>query len=429
MIVAMFRKPAGSLLLGTTVVAIAAATLTPGAGGSPSGFCILCGTRGAADFLSNIALFVPFAAALAASGRSVRTAVLAALLFSLGIEVAQIGVVPGRDANAGDLLANTLGGLLGSVLFHHRRWWLAARGAAARSLATTAATLAVVMFGLYLLEPSPPARPYFLQWTARFGHMRAYDGRVMSTRIGDVDLAGPWLIEDSDTVRHLLERGAPIVFQARAGAPSNGTAPIVSIYDDLRREVLLVGADAGDLILRYRPRAADWLLDHGEIRVRGAFDAVTAGSNLRVAIRRERNGYCIEANRFARCAQGFTAGDTFTLLMAPRWQYPARTIAGCIWLFILFIPGGLIGGTKRLAIASMAAIATVLVIAPVVFGYPPTPVLQVMAACAGNAAGAWMRNSTWRRWIRDDPADDHRGSRRRGSNGSESTTPNRLTVS
>lgn len=96
---------------------VLAVTLTP-VGGHPNSqpaWCIVCGTRGLADFLGNILLFVPLGLALAALGWSWWRVALAGTLLSVGIEALQVFVVTGRDASIGDVLGNGLGALAGAL--------------------------------------------------------------------------------------------------------------------------------------------------------------------------------------------------------------------------------------------------------------------------------------------------------------------------
>ena len=72
-------------------------------------FCLACGDGGGADFVLNIALFLPLGAALAAAGLRARTVVLLGLALSAGVELLQFSVIPGRDATVGDVVANTAG--------------------------------------------------------------------------------------------------------------------------------------------------------------------------------------------------------------------------------------------------------------------------------------------------------------------------------
>lgn len=70
------------------------------------------------EFLANVVLFVPLGVLLPSALPRVPLTLLLAVpvLGSLGVEVAQLLVVPGRTPDAVDVLANSTGGALGLLL-------------------------------------------------------------------------------------------------------------------------------------------------------------------------------------------------------------------------------------------------------------------------------------------------------------------------
>ena len=113
------------ICLVVSLALIALLTLTPvhGGGGSATELCILCGSRGLADFISNVILFLPFGAALACNRVSRRTTAAVCLLLPLSIEAVQFQMIAGRDASSGDLISNGIGTFAGWSLFLTRAWW------------------------------------------------------------------------------------------------------------------------------------------------------------------------------------------------------------------------------------------------------------------------------------------------------------------
>src|SRR2546423_15044685 len=99
------------------VAAILVLTLAPDSD-RPLGehFCLICGTFGGVDAVLNVLLFMPLGLGLAVAGTSPRRAIVSMAVLSALIELAQLLVVPGRDATIGDLLTNSIGGALGFVL-------------------------------------------------------------------------------------------------------------------------------------------------------------------------------------------------------------------------------------------------------------------------------------------------------------------------
>ena len=73
--------------------------------------------RAATVLLGNVALFVPFGAAVALRSRHpLRSAVVAALTLSIGVELLQYALGGGRTAQTDDVLLNVLGGALAGAL-------------------------------------------------------------------------------------------------------------------------------------------------------------------------------------------------------------------------------------------------------------------------------------------------------------------------
>ncbi len=211
--------------------AILAATLTPmphqAAQVALTGpFCLACGDGGVADFILNIALFLPLGAALAGAGFRARTAVLLGLVLSTGVEVLQFGVIPGRDAAVGDILANSAGTALG--------WGLAGqigqllrpspRGAAILASGWALVMIAGTVGAVPLMEPSLPNEVWYGQWAAAGPEPEWFEGEVLSVELGGRPLPH-WRIEDWVERREelmtadALELRAEIVSGAGTGEP------------------------------------------------------------------------------------------------------------------------------------------------------------------------------------------------------------------
>lgn len=371
------------------MAAILAATLKPDGGGQSFSGCVICGERGLSDLVSNILLFAPFGFALARRGHpAVMTAAIGAL-FSLSIELAQLSIITGRDANIGDLVANSLGATAGWSIGRHRLWWLRKENSARRCIALTAATLGLLIAGLALFIPSLPEAAYYMQWTARFGNMGVYEGEVLSTRIGTLDIPGNQRIERTDSVRRMLFT-RPIAITATADRRAD-MAPIMSIYDEHRREIMLLGAQRADLIYRYRMLADELRFGHGDIRVHQAFEGVPHDSVFHLTWRIDRSGYCLDVEGRSGCGRGFTVGDTWTLLMALDWGTDERKVLSTIWLWILFVPAGLLAGDSRALLLAAGLATLALMAAPVLMGFALTPAYQIVAALLGLATGSLLK--------------------------------------
>src|SRR5688500_10512291 len=141
-------------------IAILGATTLPTGDLVPVGhpLCVVCGERGSADALLNVALFAPFGAALAFARVPVRRANIISALFSALIVAAQLLVLRGRDANVGDVLCNTLGGAVGAGLVATAASWIAPsdRRSARLAWGWGALTGVVIASIAFLLTPSLP---------------------------------------------------------------------------------------------------------------------------------------------------------------------------------------------------------------------------------------------------------------------------------
>jgi hypothetical protein len=166
-------------------------TLLPSGNYEPTpAFCIICGSLGGVDFTLNVFLFLPLGLALRwLTGRWTTTVAVAALT-TLAVETMQWRFIPGRDASLGDLIANTLGAMLGA--------WFATGGAKIlhgpppRVRRVTAAlgivTSFMITLSAILLRPIDPIGAQYVQWTPERPNMDLFRGNLVA-----VQLNGRWL--------------------------------------------------------------------------------------------------------------------------------------------------------------------------------------------------------------------------------------------
>jgi glycopeptide antibiotics resistance protein len=88
-------------------------------------WCVICDADYIPGFLLNMVLFLPLGVGLRLRGVALRRALLWMAALTIGVELLQFNVVPGRDASLGDILANLLGGWAGHRLGQR---WLSASG-------------------------------------------------------------------------------------------------------------------------------------------------------------------------------------------------------------------------------------------------------------------------------------------------------------
>ncbi|HUF27911.1 MAG TPA: VanZ family protein, partial [Gemmatimonadaceae bacterium] len=357
--------------------------------------CIVCGERGLADALLNILLFAPFGAALAFLRVRTRHIVVAAALLSGLVETAQLVAIPGRDPSIGDILFNTLGAAVGVAAFTSAGWWLAPKGPSVAALGWAwSAVVAAVMLGTgVLLSPSPTGSNHYGQWTPELGHLEWYRGRVIEARIGTSPL--PWgRIEDPGMVYAMLLGSERLWVRAVAGPPPSGLVPVVAVQDQSQREILLLGIDRDDLVLRYRTRSSALRLDQPDLRATGALRDVAPGDSMVIAAWRQDRSHCLGRDGEVRCGIGFTAGRGWSILMYPgTLPSPLVRFLDVAWIAVLFVPLGFwIRSTRSLPALLPAGFA--LLVAPSVTGLLATPPVEIamaiVAVVCGTLAGRQM---------------------------------------
>lgn len=393
-------------VLPLAVLAVAALTLTPGGGKgySPLEHCLVCGSRGLADAILNVLLFVPVGAGLWLWGVRPRRALLLGAALTLAIETAQM-MIPGRDPSPGDLLFNTLGAGLGIALPLLLRRSLASPARASRhSLVAGLAAVCIIALTGWLLRPELPPIPYYGQWTANLGHFEWYRGTVLEARIGDLPVPSHRLPESAQ-VRDQLLAGAPVRVRALAGPWPMSLAPILSIYNGGRREVMLLGADRDDLVLRYGSRAIAWRLDQPDLRIEGLLRGVPVGARLDLDLRGGIAAPDLVVNGREMGLLRYSVGRGWGLLLYPE-QFAGwlKRLLDAGWLAAMFLPVGFWARPRRrwgLA-GSAVAFAGLWLIPPAAMLHPVGP-FEPGAALAGWVVGlmfgrwaaTWPPEPTW----------------------------------
>src|SRR5690606_34083984 len=202
-----------------------------------------------------------------------------------------------------DVLFNTFGAvaaagiiLLASASIESER----RRSARTSVIAAGLFALVVAATGV-LLSPSLPSSTYYGQWTPERGRLERYGGSVVSATVGQDSIPPhPFPIE---VLRDRFLSGVPLVVKAVAGPPPPGLAPIVSVYDELQRRILFVGAAGDDLVCHLRTRAGSLALDEAGQRVSGALGGVISGEPVVITVQRQPAGQCVSVDGVESCAQ------------------------------------------------------------------------------------------------------------------------------
>jgi hypothetical protein len=329
---------------------------------------------------------------LALNGWSGPRPIFVAGMLSCSVELAQI-VIPGRDPSLGDVTFNTLGAAAGQALyFLALRWAVPAERTASR-LAVVAAVLVLGIFALtgYLLAPSFPRLPYYAWWTADRPELAWYHGRVLDATLGPLALH-PSHDPLPPDVRSLLAAGTPLSVEAIAGPRVHELAPLVVIEDRFRRDVVLVGPDRTDLVVRYRARSARWRLDGPDIRLRGALAETRRSDTLFIHVRHTADGYCIGMNHLEACHLWFTVGTGWAILLYPKHFPPwAQQLLDAGWVAGLVVPIGLWMRRRPESGLSLAFLVGGLWALPGPVGLSPTPLREWVGAGCGLLVGIGLR--------------------------------------
>lgn len=225
------------LLVTVAVAAVLIATLTPASPNVPTSgpWCVLCGQAGTIDALQNVVLFLPFGFGLAWRGWHRVGTVWTAFALSAFVETMQFTLIPGRDASLGDLLFNSVGGLLGFALQTANVNLLRPGRAAAvglQALAGTAWTLALLIATFGLRPASPPGPAEHWTFTAPFdsADARFFSGSLSAIHVNGVRL----LVSDPNTLSRgrseLGARPSAITVEIQPGQPTSEYATIFAVH-------------------------------------------------------------------------------------------------------------------------------------------------------------------------------------------------------
>ena len=347
--------------------------------------CLFCGSRAMADAVLNVLLFLPFGWVLG-RWKGVVPAVGSGLLMSAGLELVQLYLV-GRFSSATDIVANTLGAGAGAWAGTRKPWPV--RVAA---LAVGASLFAPA----FLLPPDPPEGIYYGQWTAVFGHMEAYPGRILDARVGGI-FTPSRRSSHTDRLRESLRTGEAVQLTVRASPPPSGPAPVFSIFDHRRRQIFMLGADSTDVFVNLWRRGTTYRFSTPEWRWSGALAGAAPGDTIQVEFRMGSGGPCLSVDGGVRCLTTGTVVGSWSLL-APGGQAGLLFETGSvIWALILGMTLGLLRmrRTWRLLVTlgMLAGVATLSGTLP----YWPTPWTGMLLVLTGAALTTIMRASRRRR--------------------------------
>ena len=378
------------------IAVVAALTLTgqTQVGAAHPSLCMICGSRGMADAVLNFLLFVPLGLLLASPTNPVRRAFLSGLAFSLLIETAQF-VLPGRDPTLRDVLANALGAGCGGLLASaskvgYRRF---------RPLAATAigiATGTAVLLGGWLMTVDLPDLTYWGQTAPRLGHLESFSGRVASAWLnGRVWRTGR--IPQGSPVYEELRQDWTIRATLVLGNRVTGLAPVLSVFDDREREILLLGVDGSDLVLRERTKATGFRLDQPDVRLHDGLLAHADGDSVVIVAARRGAQRCLGVEEELHCGLGVTPGRLWGLFLYPLGiSHGARTLFDMIFVAAAFFAIGFTSARVGLTALNGVLVVSLSALGVMLGPLTPSPPAEVLSALVGLVVGLAVARITWR---------------------------------
>jgi hypothetical protein len=414
-------RRAGLVITIGALIAVGFETLTPQPGASSgSHFCLVCGPLGGVNSILNVFLFMPLGFGLAFSGMRAKRAILAMCVLSALIETAQLLVIPGRYSTLGDVITNSVGGVLGFAIGLYAFTLLrpSLRGGVALSVAWAALWLSIQTLSAFGFSPAIPESEFYGQLAPRLGYLEVFHGEVVRASIADAPVPAA-RFKDSRNVRELLLRGAVVTTTVVPAEPTPDIAPIVRIADTGEREIMIVAQSGNDLVFGIRTGAAVFRLRppffavaHALPAMHGDRESASASDTLTVNARYSPREVWI--NTTARTVTDrripITASLGWTMLLPSQWFIEGtrlERLASAIWLACLLLPigywGGRIAGIRGSRDAARIRIAMVptallllylgLVAIPKAFGVTASPLGDWLAALAGivfgGALGLW----------------------------------------
>jgi VanZ like family len=405
----------GAALSLAMLAVILVATLTPlrGSSATTNFWCIWCGQYAALDILANVVMFVPlgFALAMATDRRWIN--VLACFVLTVTVELLQIRVISGRDASLSDILANSLGGLVGVELGLRRLLVFRPRARAAFRFALGWCGVFAIVCGLTVagLRPARVPRSLWVQWTPSRPSFDPFTGRLLDFRIDDIDL--PRGYPAAALGIHRLLQGPE--WQTTTTVSTEGMQHRRSLIARIAEEfTVLVSVEqlGWDFGCWHKTRSGDFRFRSPKVAVRDAFRLTNNESSSVTRLTCGRSHGTLIATVEGKREVLRLSPSLGWLLVGPFDVSLSDSVVwiNALWLFGLTFPAGywfgMIGaeagsarGRKGLTTLVMAAaLAFGLTIAPTLAGTARATASEWAVALFGLAAGAAVSVVVQRGW-------------------------------
>jgi VanZ family protein len=254
--------PASVVLAIAVLLVIAAVTLTPSTSYSELPFgCVICGSLGGLDFALNVVLFLPLGMTLYLAWRRPGPVIMATVIVTLSIELAQWRLLPGRDASLGDLVANTLGGALGLLLGRYAPAGFSLSGRKGQLMSGAVACLVagVIWLGSWLIVPIPARWVFYVQWALPQPHLDPFPGVVLSTSVNGKLLSATERVHPVDEYVDSTGRIDVDVTILHTGSATQRRAMILAMANPIEERVFL-GQWRHAAVVRVHTNASRWRL-------------------------------------------------------------------------------------------------------------------------------------------------------------------------
>jgi hypothetical protein len=384
-------------------------------GDSGDAFCLICGDHGGTDAVLNVLLFVPLGVGLAIARKRAAHAILAMSGATILIEALQVFAIPGRDGSVGDVITNSLGGIIGFVLGSRMREWIHPSRRLATWLGLSWMMLWIVgqAVASFALRPVTSDPPYFGQIARPLDDEARFPGVVLSTKVAgelvpDFTLSPLQAQRIHATLDGELPRDVEVVVVPRS--LTSRFAPILRLVDQEAKAVVWLAAQESDIAFGARTGAAALRLRSVRFRLPDVFPPNsgeqrrgldTIRINARHATREV--SMSVMGRRRSREARIDVTPSLGWRLFSPVPTYAdgsmGQVALNGAWLFASLAPAGywaaFAGGHGRRnwrtwAVATALVVATIvgLAVAPAAFGLAFPSWSEFLSAGTGLIVGA-----------------------------------------
>jgi hypothetical protein len=395
------RRPIGRLLAFAGLLFIVAITLVPLPQQSVASqitplWCLVCGDYGGVDVINNLLLFIPFGFGLRLLGVQTRAVVAIGAGLSLGIELLQWGVIPGRDASLSDVLTNTLGSWVGAVVATYLTPLVKPNPSQALRLSVWAGAiwLGVQIATALLLQPWAPSGELRGAWARSVYGRAPYKGQVISAYLSGWPLQADPQPMRSEVATQIRAGHIHLEVQLLSGRRGSLWSPIVELLGP-RGAVLAIYALRKDLAFQPPMRSSSVRLGRPALRLPGALPR-PPGIKVEIAAGERRSTvwaeWTIAGVKHTR-VQALSPSFGWSLLTPFRYAYGREVrFITAIWIAGLLAPigywSGHAPGRHRTRLSALLLLVSAgLALVPLVAGYPPVHWTEWAAALLGLAAG------------------------------------------